>query len=295
MGLARKLEGLLKLGRIEHSIMLDIAVLAAILISDRGALPGNAFTLLMGFVSPFFISYSAFAINDYFDIKVDKINKKSDRPLVNGTLRPATALYATALGFAIGIISSYFINPYCFAIAAVFAALAFIYSYRLKEIFLLGNIYIALTMVIPFVFGGYIVDYYLPESILLVSIMIFFSGLAREIHGTIRDMYGDMKARKAATLPTKIGWKNASLVALLMYMISILASAYLFLYVAPFRGNPAYAFPIFISDIIFLYVSAGYLGKSAKFYGLARNLSLMAMLIAIVGILIAPLYSGILF
>ncbi|HUB92789.1 MAG TPA: UbiA family prenyltransferase, partial [Candidatus Saccharimonadales bacterium] len=68
-----KFKAVLKLTRIEHSIMLVIAVLAAELIAK--GLPSLPI-LVLSLIAPVFISMAAFAINDYFDLKVDKINKK---------------------------------------------------------------------------------------------------------------------------------------------------------------------------------------------------------------------------
>ncbi|MDE1865009.1 MAG: UbiA family prenyltransferase, partial [Candidatus Micrarchaeota archaeon] len=110
-----KLGAILRLTRIEHSIMLVIAVLAAELIANHGMLP-SAPTLAFSLITPIFISMGAFAINDYFDIKVDRANRKV-RPLVIGELKPAEALYISVATILIGIASSYFINIYCFAIA----------------------------------------------------------------------------------------------------------------------------------------------------------------------------------
>ncbi|MDE1762597.1 MAG: UbiA family prenyltransferase, partial [Candidatus Micrarchaeota archaeon] len=86
-----KFAEILRLTRIEHSIMLVIAVLAAELIANHGVLP-SAPTLAFSLITPIFISMGAFAINDYFDIKVDRANRKN-RPLVAGTLRPHEALF----------------------------------------------------------------------------------------------------------------------------------------------------------------------------------------------------------
>ena len=73
------LSAVLKLTRIEHSVMLAIAVVAAELIS--GVLPSPGIFVL-ALIPPIFVSMGAFAVNDYFDIKVDRFNKRYDRPLV---------------------------------------------------------------------------------------------------------------------------------------------------------------------------------------------------------------------
>ncbi len=278
-----------RLTRIEHSIMLVVAVLAAeLIVSGLPSLPVLAASL----ITPIFISMSSFAVNDYFDVEVDRKNKKTDRPLVSGELSKCDALYITYATLAIGIFASLLINAYAFFIAVAFGALAMLYSYRLKETFMLGNLYIAFSMAIPFIYGNYVVSPYLHLSIILVSIMIFLSGVAREIHGTVRDLKGDV-LRKVVSLPRAIGKQNASIVALALYVVAVLISLYLFAYVAPFSFNVAYLILVALTDVILIYVSVGYLAKkTAGFYGSARNLSLIAMALALLAILIAPLTSG---
>lgn len=276
----------LRLTRIEHSLMLVVAVLAAELIAK--GLPSLP-VLALSLITPIFISMAAFAINDYFDMEVDKVNGKR-RPLVTGELRPVDALYVTAAGMMIGILASLLINLYAFAIAIIFGALALLYSYRLKGMILLGNAYIAFSMAIPFIFGSYVVSPSIGINIALVSAMIFISGLAREIHGTVRDLEGDVKARRLRTLPGVIGKTASSAIALLLYLAAIAISAYLFLYVKPFASNLMYAALVGISDLMLLYTGIGCLYfNNQGFYNRSRNISLAAMGLALVAILLAPL------
>jgi len=283
-----KLKAVLKLTRIEHSIMLVIAVLAAEMMA--GGLPGMG-VMLLSLIAPAFISMASFAINDYFDIEVDRLNKKKNRPLVNGSLKPVHALYITIITLVIGVAASAFINFNSFVIALAFALLAVLYSYKLKEMFFLGNAYVALTYAIPFVFGNYVVSNELAISILLVSAMCFLSGLAREIHGTIRDYEGDVKARKVRTFPKVIGINASAVLALLLYVAAVSISAFLFLNIAPFMSNLAYAAIISVNDLMFLYVGFGYLlMHSSKFYNKTRSISLLAMGIALIAIALAPIF-----
>lgn len=279
-------KAVLRLTRIEHSIMLVIAVLAAEMIAK--GLPSLPI-LVLSLITPIFISMAAFAINDYFDLKVDRINKKK-RPLVTGELRPVDAIYVTAASLMIGILASILINFDALIIALIFGALALLYSHRLKGVVLLGNAYIAFSMAIPFIFGNYVVSQTIGLNIILVSIMIFLSGMAREIHGTIRDLKGDSLARNLQTLPKSIGTGASAWAALLIYLVAIAISIYLFLFVTPFAQNLLFAFLIGIADLMLLYTGIGFVSKhDQKFYGMARNISLAAMALALVAVLLAPL------
>lgn len=279
---------LLKLTRIEHSAILVAAVIAAELIAGSGSLPG-AFPFAMSLVAPIFVSMAAFAINDYYDMSTDKLNKRTDRPLVSGSLKPRSAVYVTIISLAIGIAAGLLINLYSFIIVVIFGALAVLYSYRLKETLFWGNAYVAFSMSIPFLFGNYVVSSELFGSIVLIFLMIFLSGLAREIQGTIRDYKGDTMARNANTIPRHIGKTGAAALALVLYIAAIAISIYLFLYVAPFEYNLVYAMPIALCDAMLIYTAAIFLSGNAKLYGVARNTSLAAMATALLAILAAPL------
>lgn len=282
------IKAVLRLTRIEHSVMLVIAVIAAELIA-RGIPSIPVFILSL--VTPIFISMAAFAINDYFDLKVDKINKKK-RPLVTMELFPDDALRITALCLVVGILASAFINLYAFLIALVFGLLALLYSYRLKGIPLIGNAYIGFSMAIPFIYGSYVVSSSIGLNIILVSLMIFFSGVAREIHGTIRDLHGDVGARNLSTLPSIIGVEGSAMLAMLLYLLAIIISVYLFSFIPPFRSNLFYIVLIAVSDLMLLYTGLGYLQRhkrNSSFYDNARNVSLAAMVVALLAILLAPL------
>ena len=282
-----KVTAILRLTRVEHSFMLVIAVLAAELITK--GLPTLPI-LALSLITPIFVSMGSFAINDYFDVEADRANKRLDMPIVSGAVSKNGAVYTFCLCMLIGIGASLFINAYAFVIALVFGALAFIYSYRLKGTLLLGNAYIALSMVIPFMFGDFVVSGMVPANIVLICFVIFLSGLAREIHGMIRDYRGDVRARKVKNLIHHIGARRSAYIAALLYVEAIAISVFMFFFMPPFWHNLVYMVPILVVDAMLLYVSLGYvLYSSRKFFNASRNLSLGAMALALVVYLATPL------
>ena len=281
-----KIEAALRLTRIEHSIMLAVAVIAAEIITK--GLPG-AQTLALSLITPVFISMGAFALNDYFDVEADTVNKMR-RPLVVGALSRKEALALGVASLLIGGAASALINVPALAVAIIFAAISILYSYTLKDMPLVGNAMIALSMAIPFIYGDYVVSGTLKASLVLVSLLVFVSGLAREIHGMIRDYEGDAKARHTRNAVSKLGIRTASYVALMLYAVAVLISAYMFVYTAPFEYNAVYAVPILVIDLALLYLSIGYIGKpSRKFFDSARNISLGAMAASILVFLASAL------
>ncbi len=278
-----KIGAVLKLTRIEHSLMLIIAVLAAEMIS--GKIP-SSWILILSIITPVFISMGAFAINDYFDIEVDRANKKM-RPLVKGDLTPKEALYVTAASMIIGIAASFMINLNCAVIAMIFAALSLLYSYKLKEFPLIGNAYIAFSMAIPFIFGDYVVSSSFSFAIAVIFVLIFLAGIAREIDGSIRDYAGDLKIRKVRTLPKVIGTKASAYLAMALYIVAIIISIHMLIYIPPFKGNIIYAILISIVDIMLLYSGLIFVVADKKRYDFVRDISLGAMALALVCILIS--------
>jgi geranylgeranylglycerol-phosphate geranylgeranyltransferase len=283
-----KVIALLRLTRIEHSIMLVIAVLIAEIITR--ALPVLQI-LLLSIITPIFISMASFAINDYFDVDSDRLNKRYDRPIISGDISRKGALEVAVASFIIGVAASAFINYAAFIIALVFGALAFLYSYKLKDMLLLGNAYIAFSMAIPFIYGNFVVSGSFNPNILIISAIIFLSGLAREIHGMIRDYKGDRMARRSRNLLSYASKASASLLSLILYSSAIILSIFMFFYLKPFAYNIIYIIPIAVVDMLLLYVSIGYLAssRSGSFYAFSRNISLGAMALALVAYLLAAI------
>ncbi len=283
-----RIKEVLKLTRIEHSIILVFAVIAAEIIA--GHIPGAAIRAL-SLITPIFVSMGSFAINDYRDVNADRANKRYDRPLVKGTITRRSAFNISIACFVIGILASIFINAYAFIIALIFAGLAILYSYRLKDMPLIGNVYIAFSMVIPFIFGSYVVTTNLPASIILISITIFLAGMAREIHGMIRDYKGDAKGRGSKNLLYHVSPERASQISAILYAEAVLVSIYMFFFYMPFRFNLVYIVPIAVADLTLLYIAYGYLvqKKSDKFYRFSRNASLAVMALSVLAFLAAAL------
>ncbi|MDE1851869.1 MAG: UbiA family prenyltransferase [Candidatus Micrarchaeota archaeon] len=280
-----RLSAVLKLTRIEHSIMLVIAVLTAEIIS--GGIPMLP-VMVLSLITPIFISMGSFSINDYFDIEVDRKNRKN-RPLVTGDITPNGALWITVVCMVVGVAASALINVYCFAIALFFASFSLLYSYRLKEMLVMGNAYIAFSMSIPFIFGAYVVNAQLPPVAAMLFMIIFISGFAREVHGSIRDYRGD-RLRKANTLPKAIGIKASAWAAMLLYLAAISMSIYVYMSYAPFYHNAVYAVMVFVTNMLLAYSGIVFIAsRKQKDYDRMRNVSLAAMLIALVAFLLSAL------
>ncbi|MEM4295426.1 MAG: UbiA family prenyltransferase [Candidatus Anstonellales archaeon] len=206
-----------KLFRIEHGIMLSISAYIGLKLAKYV----NELNIIFYMLVPLLIQMGAFALNDYFDIEADKKNKRYERPLIKGTIKPMHAYIAGITCLFIGIITSMLINEKAFLFVIFLAVLSYLYNTKLKDIAIVGNIYIAFTMAAPFLYASIATNRF-NNALMLISISSFLIGLAREIIKTVQDYEGDVKARKSKTLPFYIGKKNsmnlASFILLLFFI-----------------------------------------------------------------------------
>jgi geranylgeranylglycerol-phosphate geranylgeranyltransferase len=273
-----------KLVRLEHSFMLAVAVVVGEVLTLRTVPPYGI--LLLSILPPMLVGAASFSINDYFDLKSDMINKRKDRPLVSGKIKPRNALLLSLVLFVLGVILSALLNLNCFLLTLIFALLAYLYSFKLKDIAVIGNAYIALTMAVPFVYGSLAVVNDVPASVLLLSSIAFVSGLAREIMITTRDVIGDKAGRGSKTVPMLIGVRNSLYLSSLLYLAGIALSAIPYLYIDTYKGNPLYLVPVIIADAMLAYIALYLIKETSKeFLKFGRNLSLLAMFIALLGFL----------
>ena len=228
----------MRLFRIEHALMLAVAVLIGELLASSASIaafpsvlwqvqPIPKFILpelpllLCSLAVPVFIEMGSFALNDYFDVKTDKANKRKDRPLASGEISPRAAFAAAALCYVIGIAAALPLSSAALYITLIFAFLSIAYNFKLKELPLVGNIYIGASMAIPFLFGNLVVAPSIYRQIWAIALVAFVAGLGREIIKSAEDMEGDVKHRNARTLPVVIGKKNSLLFAALLYALLV--------------------------------------------------------------------------
>ncbi len=275
------LRELWKLTRFEHALMLAFGVLVAETVV-LGRLPGASAAIILSLLVPVFSEMGSFALNDYFDIETDKLNGKKDRPLVKGTISPGFALRFSFFCFFISSVFAYFVNGFAFIIAFAFNLAAVAYNWRLKDLPLVGNAYIALTMAIPFLFGDFVVSESLSSLAIVLAALGFVAGLAREIVKSVQDVEGDSRARGSKTLPVIIGKDASSSLAVALYALFLPLTA------APFAlGLAAAPLPlalVALADILIIAICYKVLKKDYRF---ARNASLAAFFVGMLGILSA--------
>jgi len=292
----KKFKAVWELMRLEHGVMLFIAILIGSVIAQKalGVAGFPSFNnLILTFFTALFLEASTFALNDYYDLEIDRKNKRNDRPLVRGDLSPKTALYLFFVFFPLGIICSYFVNYTCFVIGLITALFAILYDVKLKKIKLLGNFYIAYVMAIPFIFGGAAVleettfSIAVPEVIFVIALIAFLAGSGREIMKDVMDFAGD-KEEGVKSFPFYIGIRKSNIVAACFYLVAIVFSLIPFFMsrYELYYYNYYYLAVVLITDIMLLTTSLLLLFKKDIDMKIHRKSTLIAIFVGLIAFLI---------
>jgi len=197
-----------------NDVMIGLAVIAGYLVGG-GRAPESA---LLGFLTGFLISGFSMVINDIFDVNVDTLNRRM-RPLVRGDIGVREAWALSLSMAALGLLISFMSGIDTLCVAAAFAVLAFLYSRRLKREGLAGNVVVALSIAIPFLYGGLIAGI----NYLLVFVMFstsFLTGLSREILKAVADVRGD-SASGIRSLPATLGIEASSAISAALIAVAV--------------------------------------------------------------------------
>lgn len=257
----------LKLLRPLNGIMSVFAVWIGTLIAGAHLVP-NYYTIL-GFIAVFLVSGGGMGINDFFDVKIDKINKPH-RPIPSGKISPRAALAYSAVLFALGIAAAFFISFETFITAIIASCLLIAYAAYLKKTILVGNLIISGLVAVTFIFGGVIFKNY--TALLPLALLAFLSNTGREIYKTIDDAMGDQKY-DVNSLALKIGVMKARVTANIF-----LITAVIFSFVPYFLGllGMTYLFFVVLADIVFLAAVAAPVKYSSKLIKIAMFVALVA-------------------
>lgn len=289
----KKLKAIWELMRLEHGVMIFIAILIGSIIALNGEKLPEVKNLFLTFFTALFLEASTFALNDYYDLEIDKKNKRTDRPLVRGDLSPNTALILFFVFFPLGIICSYFVNQACFIIALITALFAILYDAKMKKVKLVGNFYIAYVMAIPFIFGGASVIegdslfFEIHPAIYIIAFIAFLAGSGREIMKDVMDFEGDRESG-VKSFPKYIGTRKSNIIAAFFYIAAV-ALSFLPFFMEKFGvyyQNIYYLLLVLITDTMLLATSLHLIFKKKPHMKLYRNMSLIAIFIGLIAFLV---------
>lgn len=166
------------------------------------------------------------AINDYYDVDIDRINKPQ-RPIPSGRVSRSEALLLSALLFGLGIALAFLVRAEAVAIAVGATLLLIAYSYRLKRTVLWGNLTVSTVTGAAFLYGGLAVGR--VRAALIPAGFSFLFHLGREILKDVEDLEGDRRAR-AVTLPVVHGIRAAQWAVTAVFGLLIVATWLPYLY-----------------------------------------------------------------
>ncbi|MCR4664213.1 MAG: geranylgeranylglycerol-phosphate geranylgeranyltransferase [Paludibacteraceae bacterium] len=216
------------------------------------------------------IAAGGYVVNDYFDVKIDRINRP-DRLVVTRTVSKDTAMRLfyclTATGVVTGIASAVVVKSTSLGIVFVLVpGLLWFYSASYKRMLIVGNLIVSFLSSLPplivamtqtsWLIHLYGVDMlrFLPIGRSLYSwlggfaLFAFLCTLAREIVKDLQDQNGDREL-ECHTMP--IVWGNlwSKIVAtMLIVVIAVLTGFFHWGHILPFGcewGNPATRYIVF--------------------------------------------------
>jgi 4-hydroxybenzoate polyprenyltransferase len=272
---------------------------------------GENINLFFLILSTMLIAAAGNIINDYFDVKADRINKPK-RLIIDKYIKRRWAMVMhwsfNGIGFTIALYLGYVLqNIWVPLISFMSINMLWFYSVYFKRKALYGNLMVSLLLgIVPFyVFvmnttlglNEDSIDFVLAV-ITGVSCIAFFMNLIRELVKDIQDIRGDIRLG-AKTFPIKFGIKKTKWLIAIMAILTLVAIAIYFYFIVVFKviqsffettnvsGPHGYVVLIFSAVLMFLTaVLITLFAKKIKTYKLASTLLKVAMLFG----LLTPLF-----
>lgn len=255
------------------------------------------------------LAASGYVINDYFDIRIDRINRP-DSVIIGNKISRRTALFLhvllTVTGVFIGLFLAYVARKENYALMYILIpAFLWYYSTTFKRHAVIGNLIISLlTALVPYVVVS--IEFAMLARVHGADILqsdacstawfwttgfaffAFITNLMREIIKDTEDLKGD-KAVGCRTLPITIGVNYTKALVIMMVMGSLVALWLIYFFIPQIQMIP----------YVFIYFSIGlslpylvllvqlYRSKSSKGFHVASSISKVIMLLGIIFILFA--------
>jgi 4-hydroxybenzoate polyprenyltransferase len=218
---------------------------------------------------------AGYAINDYYDIKIDYLNKP-ERVIIGKALKRREALiFHFVISFA-GIITGFFVGWRIGLTSLAAAFLLWFYSNKLKRLPFLGNLAIGLLTAASIIMINF---YYLENSPLVIaySLFGFFITLIREIIKDIEDLKGD-QTFGCKTIP--IAWGIRKTKMLILFLILIFVFWFLVV-IVPLNIPSLHYYLLLIALVLIYFIRKLVLADTRAEF---KELSRLAKLLMVLGI-----------
>jgi 4-hydroxybenzoate polyprenyltransferase len=202
------------------------------------------FSLLVGITV--LLTVGGYLINDYFDTRIDSVNKPEDNPVgtaINGRSVILAHLVVNGLAIVTGFYLAYRLRSLNFGLIFPFiSALLWLYSARFKRLLAWGNLVVAILSALVIFIVWYFEFLHLrltpsdfsrvvPELkettrlFIAYGLFAFLVSFFREIIKDMEDLEGD-KEYGCRTLPIAIGIRRSSYIVTFLVALTILFLAF---------------------------------------------------------------------
>ncbi len=259
-------------------------------------------------LSTLLITAGGYVINDYFDVKIDRINRPERIVVGEKISLKSTMLYyqiLTGLGTAIGLVVAFLSKSFTLGFIFVLTpGLLWFYSASYKRQFIVGNLIVSLSVALavfivgmPAVallklnYGDLLVQTPIPKTI--YGWTGGFAGFAflltwmREIIKDMADIEGD-REMECRTMPIKWGAKKTKLFLYGLILLTIVVLFFAEHYFVSFENNITARYIIF--GLCLPLSALGYMVFKAKTPAEYRHASTLSTYIMLIGILYSVVF-----
>ena len=221
--------------------------------------------LLLASISTVLIAAAGYIINDYYDVKIDLINKPERVVIGKSIARRYAILFHTSLslgGVAIGFLLSWKMG----AVNFLSAFFLWLYSNNLKRQPFIGNFVVAILTGLAILIVNIL--YEVNNSFVIIyALFALFMTLVREMIKDMEDLKGD-NTFGCKTLPVIWGIRRAKY---LVYVVLIIFASSVFYINYVYVGLPMYYFIIFLFlPLIWLLIRLDRADTVKDFYKLSQ-------------------------
>jgi len=278
---SKQLKAYIQLSRPVNVLITFISIPVACWIAG-GMLSSRLLLFFAGFTGAL-VAAGANAINDAFDIDIDRINRP-DRPLPRGALTVHDARKMWLVVSLTAIVINLFLNAAALLTVIFSIVLLYVYSAWLKRTVLIGNVVIGLMTGMAFIYGGLAVGSI--ERALVPAVFAFLINLTRELVKDIEDREGDQRAH-AKTLPIQYGVVPTLLLATasLLVLVGITIAASVF-----HMYNSLFFFIVLIADCLMgLSILLMWRDHSPRSMGDVSTILKIIMIIGLISIIVGSI------
>ncbi|MFC1802698.1 UbiA prenyltransferase family protein [Thermoproteota archaeon] len=208
-----KLLGIIRLLRLERALSAMVGVvITGVMVKD---LMMFKWDYLAACLAVFFSALANFALNDFHDVEVDRINRRKDRPLVNGVISPNTAVKVSLVAILVAFLFASQLNPVPEFMIMLGLPLSLVYNLFLKRYLFFKNLFTGMVNVGVILLGALVTDTIIEPIAYYMAVIGFFFSISYEIMLDIADVEGD-KTMGIDTVPGRFGRRNAAYLSVLI-------------------------------------------------------------------------------